>query len=382
MLICWAAMAAATMTKGLVGLAIPGAILVIYTLWQRDRAAWRHLQLPLGLLLYAILVVPWFAAIEHAQPGALKFMLVHEHFQRYLTTVHERYQPWWFFVPILLGGVLPWWPAIVRALTGSWRATRPHGTFDPVRLLFVAIVFIFLFFSASDSKLAPYILPVLPLLALLAARDTPSAGRDLKYTAWLSLGLSASIAGALSIYPSLTLNARNLLIYRSLVPALVMAAALWALAGTIVLVRPQHRLRDLSVLATGHFAAALLLATVGAGALSWKYSGAPLANTLKSALAASPANTPVYAIRTFDWTLPFYVGQRLIPEAYRGELDYGLNRAPEIAIDDFDEFATRWQAAPAAFALIEPAELSGLVTARLPFRELGRTPELILVARH
>ena len=89
MLLCWAAMGAATLTKGLIGLVLPGSVLVLYTLLQRDWQAWRHLHLGKGLALYAVIVVPWFVLVERAHPGAFDFLIIREHFQRYLTKMHE-----------------------------------------------------------------------------------------------------------------------------------------------------------------------------------------------------------------------------------------------------------------------------------------------------
>ena len=123
---CWAAMAAATLTKGLIGLVIPGAILVLYTAVARDWRIWLNLALVRGSALYAAIVVPWFVLVERAHAGALWFLIIHEHFERYLTKVHARYQPAWYFVPILLAGVLPWLPQILRALAVGWRASVPR----------------------------------------------------------------------------------------------------------------------------------------------------------------------------------------------------------------------------------------------------------------
>ncbi|MBS0396701.1 MAG: glycosyltransferase family 39 protein, partial [Proteobacteria bacterium] len=194
MLLCWAAMAAATLTKGLIGIVLPGAVLVLYTLLQRDFAAWRHLHLGKGLALYLALVVPWFVLVERAHPGALDFLIVREHFQRYLTRMHDRYQPWWYFLAVLAAGSLPWLPQVARALLSGWRRSRPLGEFDAARVLWVSAAFTLAFFSLSDSKLAPYIVPVLPPLALLGAARGPSALRDLRLAALLQAAFGALLA--------------------------------------------------------------------------------------------------------------------------------------------------------------------------------------------
>jgi 4-amino-4-deoxy-L-arabinose transferase-like glycosyltransferase len=381
MLVCWLAMAAGTLTKGLIGIVIPGAVLVLYSLVARDVAIWRRLAFWPGLALYGVIVAPWFMLVERAHAGALWFLIVHEHFQRYLTTTHDRYQPWWWFVPILCAGVLPWLPQTIHALATGWRRSVPPGAFDGPRLLWIAAVFIFVFFSASDSKLAPYVLPVLPLVALLGSGRDGSAGRLLSVSAILALALALSAGAALVGFPRLNARPESLAIYHSVAPVLAVAAALIAGGGLLALFWRRTVPKAVGTLAAAHFLAALLLATVGAGTLAWKYSGAPLAPALRAGLAAAPAGTEVYSVRTFDWTLPFYTRQPLIPVEYRGELDYGLRVEPERGIATLAEFAERWKNEPQAFAIVEPSELPALAAVNLPSRELARTPGLVLLSR-
>jgi len=381
MLVCWLAMAAGTLTKGLIGIVIPGAVLVLYSVLARDLRIWRQLALWPGLVLYAVVVAPWFLLVERAHAGALSFLIIHEHFQRYLTTTHDRYQPWWWFAPVLCAGVLPWLPQTLYALATGWRRSVTPGEFDGPRLIWIAAVFILVFFSLSDSKLAPYVLPVLPLVALLGSTRDPTGERLLAMSAILALALALLAGVALAGFAHWTSRPESLAIYRSVAPVLGVAAALIALGALLALYWRRSVPRAAGALACAHFLAALLLATVGAGALAWKYSGAGLAPALRAGLAAAAPGTEVYSLRTYDWTLPFYTQRSLIPVEYRGELDYGLKIAPDRGIATLAEFAERWRSEPQAFALVEPAELTALAAVNVPARELARTPELVLLSR-
>ena len=341
---------------------------------------WRHLALGRGSALYALLVVPWFAAVEAAHHGALRFLIVHEHFERYLTKVHARYQPVWYFLPILAIGVLPWLPQVGRALATGWRRGQPAGQFDAPRVLWIAAVFIVAFFSISDSKLAPYILPVLPLVALLASSDGPAADQDLRRAAFVSAFLGCLLLAALAAYPALDPHSRNLAVVRSAGVWIGAAAAVVLVAGVSVIATRPARADGVRRLAGAHFAAALLLATVGAGSLNWKYSGTVVLPELAAGLRRAPA-APVYAFRTYDWTLPVYTGRVLIPVEWRGELDYGLGHEPDKGISAYADFDRRWRAEPQAFALVEPPELATLAAAGLPYVLLKATPELVLISR-
>ncbi len=90
MWVAWAALAGATLSKGLIGVVLPGGALVVYTALTRDFALWRRLHLASGLALYLALTAPWFVAVARANDEFLRFFFVHEHFERFLTTGHER----------------------------------------------------------------------------------------------------------------------------------------------------------------------------------------------------------------------------------------------------------------------------------------------------
>ncbi len=378
MLVCWAAMAAATLTKGLIGIVIPGAVLVIYTLWQRDFIAWRHVHLGKGLALYALLVLPWFTLLERAQPGALNFLIVHEHFERYLTKVHDRYQPWWYFLMILAAGSLPWLPQMARALLTGWRATAARGCFDVNRLLWVSATFTLLFFSLSDSKLAPYIVPVLPPLALLAAIDGAKGASDLRLSALLQLLAGVALAIAVVVYGDRPLEGDRAATYAALRPwTLGIAVALIA-SGAIVLGLGRRNFGAAArTLAAAGFGIGLTLIAGAATAVASRYS-------VKSMLAAAgplASDAELYSVGLYDWTMPFYTRRLVTPVAWRGELEFGLKLAPERGIDTIAEFAARWRASEQGYALVTLPIHAGLVREGLEMHVLARDFDNVLVSR-
>ncbi len=378
MLVCWAAMAAATLTKGLIGLVLPGAVLVLYTLLQRDGAAWRHVHIGKGLALYAILVAPWCLAVERSHPGALDFLVIHEHFQRYLTKVHDRFKPWWYFLMILTAGSLPWLPQVWRALLGGWRATAPRGRFDGPRVLWVSAAFTLFFFSLSDSKLAPYIVPVLAPLSLLAAGAGPSALKDLRRAAVLQVLLGVSIAIALPLYGQRMLDADATWTRATLTPYAWAVAAILGGGGALALWHSRGGLgRARRTLALAGFAAPLMLLAFGGSAIAARYSVKPLL----ARVGELTAGAPLYTVDTFDWTLPFYAGRPVIPVVYRGELDYGLKFEPWRGLDSIEAFKARWQDAASGYALVPHATAARLARDGVPMRELGRDFDNVLVSR-
>ena len=165
--------ALAFMTKGLVGIVFPFAIMGLWLMWMRR---WRDLFRiisPVGMAIFAAMTGPWLYLVQQANPDFFHFFFIQEHFLRYTTTMHERTEPFYYYVGILLVGTLPWWAYLPGALLGIRKGIRLSSAGrlfarEELRFFLVWIGVIFLFFSASSSKLASYIAPLfLPLAVMM-----------------------------------------------------------------------------------------------------------------------------------------------------------------------------------------------------------------------
>lgn len=163
--------ALATLTKGLIGIVIPGLVIGSWMLFLGEWKILKPMYLPSGILLFLLLVAPWHILAARANPEFLNYYFIHQQFQRYLTKPEGPFQQPWAFVPVLLLGLLPWTLFLVQALrynlSFSWRQRRRYK-----EVIFLALWagWVFLFFSASRFKVIPYILPMFPPLAILMAR--------------------------------------------------------------------------------------------------------------------------------------------------------------------------------------------------------------------
>ncbi len=167
----YALAAAATLTKGLIGMVIPGMVIFAWLVVTRKWSLLRHLYLPSGTILFVAIAAPWHVLVSRENPEFAWFYFVHEHFARYLSTVHHHIEPFWYFVPVLLVGMFPWSAFFVEAIRRGLanRYSQPQKHADTWFLVLWAGL-VFAFFSASGSKLATYILPVMPPLAILCGR--------------------------------------------------------------------------------------------------------------------------------------------------------------------------------------------------------------------
>jgi 4-amino-4-deoxy-L-arabinose transferase-like glycosyltransferase len=378
MLLAWAAAALGMMTKGLVAAVIPAAVLVVYSAVTRDLSPWRRLHIPLGLPLFLLIAAPWHVLAQRRLPDFFEFFFVREHFARFMTPVADRQEPFWFFAVVFLLGTLPWtWSALQCVFLDFRRA--PARRFDAPTFVRIWVLFILVFFSLSDSKLVPYVLPALPALALLiAAQPLARLLRDVASVAVLMTGLGVVLGAGAAVLPWLLRSAQRAPYFLGLRPGLALAAVILMLVGASVW---RRRARDVTLngalLASGWLGAVLSLLCF-AGALAPVYSGATLAAALP---AVERAAAPVYSVRTYDQTLPYYWQRAVTLVEYRGELDYGLRHAPRSGIASLADFQVRWLQHGQAYAIMEPETLEYFHAGGLPMRELARDVHRVVVAR-
>ena len=378
MFLAWAAVGFGVLTKGLVAAAIPAAVLVLYSLYSRDYGPWRRLRAGAGLTLFLAITVPWHWLAARRLPDFLDFFFVHEHLARYLTPVADREESWWFFGAVFLAGSLPWTVPALRVLGSGWRRVKQPGEFDPALFLWIWMVFVLVFFSLSDSKLMPYILPAMPALALLiAAQPRRALQRDLRLTAWLTMIAAASLGVASLYWPRLVAPSDRSAYFLLLAKPLGFIAAVLGVSGAFVLVqRGRDSTRAAVFLGVGWCLAWLLLVR-SATAVAPVYSGVGLAG----ALSAAERQAPLFSVGTYDQTLPFYLQRTVRLVAYRGEFDYGLQHAPGAEIPSVAEFLREWSTQTKAFAVMEITMFDELKSRGVPMREVSRDVHRVLVAR-
>ena len=393
MMVAWAATAGGVLTKGLIALVIPFCALVIHTLVTRDRAPWRRLHPVGGFLLLLLLAAPWFVLVSSRNPEFARFFFIHEHFERFLTTEHRRTGAWWYFLPLLALGLLPWSGIFLWRIRHSWRDAAADGQhFAWAHFCLIWAAFVFVFFSLSGSKLPSYILPIFPAAALalgwqltriptgtLAALTTVIVATTV--VLWL-----ASIFGWSRLASSLA-NARTpLALYQSLGPWIRLALGA-ATAGYVIAWIAFRRDTELGktlgiiALSLGTMLAMQAVYT-GSDVFRATRSAADLVTVLEN--ADNPPydrSAPFFQVRMYDQTLPFYLQRTTTLVEYRDELGPGLDAEPARGIAREADWVAKWRSLPQGYALMAHETHASLAAAGVPMRIIGADARRVLVAR-
>jgi 4-amino-4-deoxy-L-arabinose transferase-like glycosyltransferase len=167
------ACALGVLSKGLIGVLLPGLVLFIWIAYTQQ---WRKiLALPWvsGLLLFAAVALPWFVLAAREHPDMLAYLFGKHQFGRYTATTFNNARPWWFYGLAVSVLMFPW---VFFAFADGLQRLRQRlthntsGDADPwVALCWIWVVAILGFFSIPNSKLIGYALPVMPALATLVA---------------------------------------------------------------------------------------------------------------------------------------------------------------------------------------------------------------------
>jgi 4-amino-4-deoxy-L-arabinose transferase-like glycosyltransferase len=385
MLACWAGMALSVLAKGLIGLVLPGGVLVFYTIFARDWAIWKRLHIVKGLLLFFLIATPWFVLVGLKNPEQPHFFFVHEHFDRFLKKEHHREAAWYIFFVLLAAGSVPWVGVLVQSLVGAARRDGETTVFRPRLMLLVWVAFITLFFTKSNSKLPGYILPVFPGVALLVAHYLDAGTRRARMvTAGLTALLGVALLVTVPYMPKLAGRPGEAVLYAAYQPWALAAGLVLLIGGCLALLYARQMLRDLFVvvLAVAGFAGTQLL-LVGFEPIGQVRAGVNLLPALKAAGAANPA-MKVYSVGIYEQSLTFYLGRPVTLVDYRDEFDFGLQQQPELAIPTIDGFVARWRADAAVgvrnVAITRPEIAADLQRQGVPLRIVAADARRAVIA--
>jgi len=196
LVLAWACAALGVLAKGLIGIVLPGLVLVLWLLALRQARTILRLLSPPGVAVFLLIAAPWFVLVQERYPGFLHFFFVYQHFERYTAGGFNNAEPWWFYLAVLFALALPWSLWLVRARLAARTTERIDGRAWRT-LMWVWLAVVVAFFSLPQSKPVGYVMPALFPLAFLIAEPALAAwqgGRTAaRRTVAASLGLAVAI---------------------------------------------------------------------------------------------------------------------------------------------------------------------------------------------
>jgi len=368
------------LSKGLVAVVLPGAILFLWCLSTRRSRYLSSLIFGPALPVFLLAAAPWFVLAERRTPGFLRFFFIHEHFQRFATPVAQRSGPVYYFVPVFLAGFLPALPFFFATLrrTRDWRRWRDE---DPDAFFFLFwFAVVFFFFSLSRSKLPPYLLPALPAAAALAARALVGARKSATAgtAAWRASALLATLLPAwVLVDPTARAWVRDFHLAPIAIPGLaVLLIGAWG----------APRLSRRSVAAALFSLAAGWAGFSLTAALAWPRI--PPATGLHdfsatAAAAARDAGAPVVCYQTYIQGLPWALKSPVPLADYTGELEPQFERDPRVRESLFwtrEKFWSEWTSGNRYIAVVRHGDLREFERSDIPARLIARGPRHFLLA--
>jgi 4-amino-4-deoxy-L-arabinose transferase-like glycosyltransferase len=222
----YAALGFGVLAKGPVAIVLPVFALVMFLIWRGPGGEWKKWH-PEGIFITGLVAGPWYAAVTVANGMEFINVFILEHnLGRFTSDVYGHEQPFYFYLPVLLLMTFPWSFLLIPALR------RRFGRNEQLILLWALAPLIL--FSLSGSKLPAYILPMLPPLALLCAREVTRRDSLLSYriaafaqaALWVAVGVAFGFFGD-QINIDIQVNGMAILAITLVMAAALVAIGIW-----------------------------------------------------------------------------------------------------------------------------------------------------------
>jgi 4-amino-4-deoxy-L-arabinose transferase-like glycosyltransferase len=310
-------LALATLAKGPVAVVLAGAIVALFAFFARElRIVLKTLWLP-GILLFVVIAAPWYLLVQLPNPEFFRVFILQHNLARFGTNLYHHPQPFWFYIPVLMLGLIPWIVVTIAAaveLIRAWWTERralfeSSDSLSAFLILWLAVPVIL--FSISQSKLPGYILPALPAGTLLVAEYLRRHVDDEEgVPLWLSI-LHGLVAAA-PVVPALMIG--YLVVQRHLPwgkgTEIALAVATILAGGIIFTLRSKLGLRMLRFVTLIPVVVAVgAVLKIGAFQLDQSLSARPVAQQLAQ-METKPMPLAVFGVRReTEFGLAFYRNQ-------------------------------------------------------------------------
>jgi 4-amino-4-deoxy-L-arabinose transferase-like glycosyltransferase len=307
----------ATLAKGPVAILLAVVIIAVFAAAKGEyRLIGRTLWIP-GVLLFCAVTLPWYIAVQMRNPEFFRVFILEHNLARFGADVYHHKEPWWYYLPVTLLGLIPWTMFAVEAVTERIRAWWAQGRellqsetgLNAFLLIWLMVPVVF--FSFSESKLPGYIVPALPAGTLLLAEYVRRRISADEHEQLLPIVLH-SVVASLPIVPAMLLP---YVLQQHRLPwgqatAISCGFAVVLVIGIAITLRSQFGLRVLRfVTLVPVVVAVAAVLRLGAPVLDATLSARPLAAALRR-VESKPLPVAVFQIsRETEYGIEFYCNQ-------------------------------------------------------------------------
>lgn len=379
----------AFLTKGMIGIVFPALIIGSFIVLQREWRMILKIRLFTGLLLSAVIALPWYFLAQQANPQFFHYFFVEQQVTRFLSTGQfNNKTPFWFYLPIVLVGFLPWTCFLFHALINRTKAVFAHAKDQaPTLFLLLWAGIVFIFFSIPHSKTISYILPVFPPLALITANYLIRGFENAKRRALPSVIFAIS-TGILGSFLLLNCHFQWLNLPLIVNTYLTAISVILIFGGVTSLVLSHLRLSVLVGYMTS-WSIIFLLTVVGGAAHLNERTTKPLITTLNAVLKPGDQVVNYY---TFYQDVPLYLNQTIILVAdwqsptiaqkdnWIRELWVQMKDRKENNLIDNQTFANRWRSPQQLYVFLDAKYLNQLQETVGDYHLINQYHDIVLVS--
>jgi len=358
----YAFLALATLSKGIVAIVLLIVTILIFLAIERKLSFIKEMRIVKGIAVYGVIALPWFMAISLKESEFFYFFVIDQHFLRFFTSKHKRTGSPFYFLPVMLGGMFPWSVFVPRSIANLWKRSE-------IRLFLIWSGIVFLFFSVSRSKLPPYILPIFPPLAVVIGCLFHEMW-DRKIDRRLEVSIYVIILSLFAITPLLYWNStvigwvsristEAIPVFQSLKVSLACISILSVFIIFILTLRKSVTYGSVFlVLSSFSFLFISVLMALNMQTIDSLNTTKRLSNIVNRDARHGDL---LINYGSFDETLPFYTGRKVVIASYKGELDMGskYEDSKHMFIDD-DEFAKLFTSHQKVFSVLKAKRLQRL----------------------
>jgi 4-amino-4-deoxy-L-arabinose transferase-like glycosyltransferase len=356
-------MGLAVMTKGPVGVALPILSMLIWLALNRELhgAIARFRAVP-GLLLTTLIAAPWFVAMTIREPGFADFYFIGEHLRRAFEADYSHSEAFYFYLPVLSIGLLPW-TLLVPFLTWREAVRNPARSFCLVAASVTIVAF-----SCASAKLIPYILPAVPMLAVLIAdglvacawpsADSRAAHRPPDSRILIESGPMLALLGAGVIVAAIAAPQFRTPYVMAVRPALYAIGAILVAGGAFTMLLFVMRRTAVGL---GAIVVTLAFALIAGG---WaRLQAEPMRSyaALSRAIAEKAPDADIICYHRYVQSLPFYNRKRVVLIGGRTELDFGSRLDPDARewfMNNDDQMFRRWEQPGHVVVVLDSGDLA------------------------